>query len=270
MLAGVSVEYYTRLERGRIGGASQSVLDSIARVLHMSDDERDHLYDLARNVTATRQPEKAARPPVIGAAVQQVLDSMSVPAIVQNERLDVLAANRLGRALYNDLWESQSTHPPNFARFAFLDPRAEKFYVDVSRSRGFIVAALRTAAGRNPLDSELTELIGTLSACSRDFASRWAEHDVRRHSRGRKRINHPVVGPLDLEFNDFVLPDDPEMAIVTYTAEIGSASADGLAILDAWAATNEEGRSAVAHRGARTAQDDAHNQRGNMQEEQEK
>lgn len=240
MLAGVSVEYYTRLERGHLGGASRNVLDAIARVLLMNDDERTHLYDLARNASPSLPPEPERRASDVSSSVRQVLDSMSVPAIVQNRRLDLLAANRLGRALYSHIWESESGRVPNYARFAFLDPRSEAFYLDLDASRSFIVATLRAAAGRNPLDPELTELIGSLAACSRDFSNRWAKYEVQRHSRGRKRIRHPVIGPLELEFNDFTLADDPEVFIVTYTAAPDSASADGLAILDAWAATQEE------------------------------
>jgi transcriptional regulator with XRE-family HTH domain len=242
MLAGVSVEYYTRLERGKLGSASDSVLEAIAGVLRLNDDEYAHLRDLARNVTPTgrvRAPHHQRANP-INDSVQQVLDSMSVPAVVQNERLDMLAANRMGCALYSDLIASSPNHFPNFARYAFLDPRSESFYEDTDASRDLIVAALRSAAGHDPADRALIELIGSLSACSQDFAKRWAKHNVQRHSRGRKLINHPFIGRLDLEYNDFALPGNPDISIVTYTAAPGSASADNLTILDTWASTQEE------------------------------
>ncbi|MHC5560725.1 helix-turn-helix transcriptional regulator [Kocuria sp. U4B] len=233
MLAGVSVEYYTRMERGRIGGASESVLEALARVLQLNDDERTHLYDLARNVTSQGFRRSSAQRSPIDHSVQQVLDSMSVPAIVQNGRLDLLAANDLGRALYAPLYDT-AKQPPNFARFVFLDPRAEEFYADTDQSRNLLVAVLRATAGRDPMDQKLTELIGELSTRSADFAARWTKHNVKRHSRGRKVMHHPAVGTLDLEYNDFALPGNPEVSITTYTATPGSPSADGLALLDTW------------------------------------
>ncbi|MEA5456932.1 helix-turn-helix transcriptional regulator [Sinomonas sp. JGH33] len=236
MLAGLSVEYYTRLERGNLGGASESVLDAIARALQLDDDERAHLYDLARSVAPGSPRKRPTRASPITASVQQVLDSMSVPAIVQNDRLDLLAANDLGRALYADLFD-MARQPPNFARYVFLDPRAEDFYTDIDQAKDLLVAVLRAAAGRDPLDQKVTGLIGELSARSADFNARWAKHKVHRHSRGRKVINHPVVGRMDLAYNDFALPGDPHVSITTYTASPGTPSADGLTLLAAWADT---------------------------------
>lgn len=257
MLAGVSVEYYTRLERGRLGGASDSVLDAIARVLQLDDDERTHLYDLARNVApgSRRKRRKPASP--ITAAVQQVLDSMSVPAIVQSGRLDLLAANDLGRALYSPL-DDMAEQPPNFARFVFLDPRAESFYADIDAGKDLLVAVLRATAGRDPLDRRTTDLIGELSTRSADFTARWAKHAVRRHSRGRKVIHHPAVGTLELEYTDFDLPGDPDVSIVTYTAAPGSPSADGLLLLASWAQTRKADAEAVPQK----ADDPADQRRG--------
>ncbi|MGP9724472.1 helix-turn-helix transcriptional regulator [Corynebacterium sp. AOP40-9SA-29] len=238
MLAGVSVEYYTRMERGRIGGASESVLDAVAKVLKLSEAERSHLYHLAQHAST---PSRTTRRSSTGKrntnplddSVRQVLESMTVPAIVQNRRLDLLAANDLGKGLYYTL-DFSGDQVPNFARFAFLDPRAESFYLDQEQSRSLIVGTLRASAGRDPLDRELTSLIGELSACSSDFATRWARHDVHIHSYGRKSINHPVAGKLDLSYSDFALPGDPETSITTYTADPGSATADGLVLLSTW------------------------------------
>nr|WP_211840461.1 helix-turn-helix transcriptional regulator [Saccharopolyspora hirsuta] len=239
MLAGLSVEYYTRVERGRLGGASESVLDAIARALQLDDDERAHLYDLARSVAPGSPRRHPKRPSPITASVQQVLDSMSVPAVVQNGRLDLLAANDLGSALYADLFDL-AEQPPNFARYAFLDPRAEDFYADIDQAKDLIVAVLRATAGRDPLDRDVTGLVGELSTRSTDFSTRWAKHDVHRHSRGRKVINHPVVGTMDLAYDDFALPGDPHVSITTYTASPGTSSADGLTLLAAWAETQKQ------------------------------
>ncbi|MEU6353950.1 helix-turn-helix transcriptional regulator [Streptomyces sp. NPDC047072] len=238
MLAGLSVEYYTRIERGRLGGASESVLDAIARALRLDDDERAHLYDLARNVSPGSRRTRPARASPLTASVRQVLDSMSVPAVVQNGRLDLLAANDLGRALYADLFTTPE-RPPNFARYVFLDPRAEDFYADLDEARDLLVAMLRATAGRDPLDRRVTELIGELSARSTDFAARWARHHVRRHSRGRKTVHHPVVGTMDLAYDDFALPGDPDVTLTTYTADPCTPSADALTLLAAWAPSRQ-------------------------------
>lgn len=239
MLAGLSVEYYTRMERGRLGGASESVLDSIARALQLDDDECAHLYDLARSVAPGSPRKRPVPASPITASVQQVLDSMSVPAVVQNGRLDLLAANDLGRALYADLF-TMAKQPPNIARYVFLDPRAEAFYADLDEAKDQLVAILRATAGRDPLDQKVTELIGELSTRSSDFSARWAKHNVRRHSRGRKIVHHPAVGTMDLAYDDFALPGDPLVSITTYTADPGTPGADGLTLLAAWAETQKE------------------------------
>ncbi|MGW4235418.1 helix-turn-helix transcriptional regulator [Streptomyces sp. NPDC004749] len=239
MLAGLSVEYYTRMERGQLGGASESVLDSIARALQLDDDERAHLYDLARSVAPGSRRKRPKRASPITASVQQVLDSMSVPAVVQNGRLDLLAANDLGRALYADLFD-MAQQPPNFARYVFLDPRAEDFYADINQAKNLLVAILRATAGRDPLDKQVTALIGELSTRSTDFTTRWAKHNVRRHTRGRKTVNHPAVGSMDLAYDDFALPGDPHITLTTYTADPGTPSADGLTLLATWAATHKQ------------------------------
>lgn len=177
MLAGLSVEYYTRMERGRIGGASESVLDAVAGALQLDDDERAHLYDLARNVAPGARRKRPQRTSPITASVQQVLDSMSVPAVIQNGRLDLLAANNLGRARYVDLFTT-GRQPPNLAGYVVLDPRAQAHYTDLDEA-----------------DRQVTELIGELSTRSSDFSARWARHDLRRHSRdARSSTTRPSAG----------------------------------------------------------------------------
>lgn len=155
---------------------------------------------------------------------------MSVPAVLQNGRLDLLAANDLGRALYPDLL-TMAEQPPNVARYVFLHPRAEAYYGDLDEAKDQVVAILRATAGRDPLDRQVTELVGELSTRSTDFSTRWARHDVRRHSRGRKVVHHPAVGRTDLAYDDFALPGDPHVSITTYTAVPGTPSADGLTLL---------------------------------------
>jgi hypothetical protein len=124
--------------------------------------------------------------------------------------------------------------PPNLARYIFLDPSAEDFYVDYELAKNLTVAMLRTTAGRDPLDRILSDLIGELSTRSSDFSARWAKHNVYQHSSGRKVLNHPAVGVLDLAFDDFALPGDPSVSICTFTADPGTATADGLALLASW------------------------------------
>lgn len=238
MLAGLSVEYYTRMERGKIGGASESVLDAVARALQLDADERAHLNDLARNVAPSPRRKSPAQASPISSSVQQVLDSMTVPAVVQNERLDILAANGLGRALYSALLDGSQR--PNFALFAFLDSRAADFYMNLDDARDLCVAVLRATAGRDPLDQQTTQLVGELSTRSADFRQRWAKHNVHRHMRGRKVINHPVAGLLDVTYNDFALPGDPHLSITTYTADPGTPSADNLTLLATWVDTQGE------------------------------
>lgn len=239
MLAGVSVEYYTRMERGGLGSASESVLEALARVLQLDDDERAHLYDLARSATASpRKKRKPQAEPAVTEAVQHVIDSMTVPAVVQNSRMDLIAANGLGRALYPGPFSMSGQ--PNFARFAFLDTRAADFYGDYEGARNFTVSVLRAAAGRDPLDRKLSALIGELATRSQDFTSRWGRHNVHRHSQGRKTFHHPGVGTLDLVYTDLALPGDPTVSITTYTAANDS-TADGIALLATWAqAQNDE------------------------------
>jgi transcriptional regulator with XRE-family HTH domain len=243
-LAGVSVDYYNRMERGNLGGASESVLDALAHALRLDEAERAHLFDLARasqpSARSRRPTERNVRP-----SVQWMLDSMTgSAAIAENGRLDALATNRLGRAFYSHLFDG-SGRPVNFARFIFLDPRAREFYADWQRSARDCVALLRLEAGRNPFDRKLSDLVGELSTRSEEFRGHWATHDVRLHNKGEKRFNHPVMGELELSYNRIELPADPGLMIILYTAEPGSKSAEALRLLGSWVATLDEAD--VAH-----------------------
>ena len=247
VLAGVSAPYYTRLERGDMSGVSESVLEALARALELDDAERAHLFDLARAAQPTptrprrRQVKQRVRP-----EVQWTLDAITgAAAFVGNERLDLLAANQLGLALFSELYAAPA-RPVNTARFVFLDPRAEAFFGDWDRVATESVAILRSAAGRDPYNRELSDLVGELATQSEAFRARWAAHNVRFHNTGVKHVNHPVVGELHLNYNRLDLAAEPGLTIFTYTAEPGSRSEEALKILGSWAATVDPAESAHA------------------------
>ena len=239
-LAGVSVEYYTRLERGNLAGASDSVLDALARALHLDDIETAHLHHLARAAGPRNARTRARRDkaPEIRPAIRRVLDSMTgVPAFLRNHRFDILAANPLGLALYSPMFAASPALPVNSMRFTFLDPHAPAFYPDWPQVARSAVAALRIAAAQNPDDQQLMNLIGELSMRSEPFRGWWAAQDVYRHRNGTKRFHHPAVGALDLAFEMLELPGDDALTILTYSAEPGTPTGDGLQLLATWAAT---------------------------------
>jgi transcriptional regulator with XRE-family HTH domain len=240
LLAGVSVDYYTRLERGNLGGVSEAVLEALARALQLDEAERGHLFDLARAANPTARPRRRPAQRRVRPGVQRILEAMTdAPADVRNGRRDILAANRLGYALYSELY-LDPVRPANIARFLFLSPRAQEFFVDWEGAANDLVANLRTEAGRNPHDRGLQDLVGELSTRSQEFRTRWAAHNVRQHQTGRKRLHHPVVGNLELTYEVLALPADPGLSLVVYGAEPGSASQDGLRLLASWAATLDQ------------------------------
>lgn len=214
------------------------MLDAVARALRLDDAEQAHLRDLAAAANAaphTRRPTTTPR--AVSAGVQRILDGMiEVPAFVRNGRLDILATSQLGHALYSPVYDDP-VRPANLARFAFLDGRSRDFYPDWEEAANTAVALLRTEAGRNPYDRDLTDLIGELVTPSETFRTRWAAHNVRLHRSGTKRFNHPVVGELSLAFEAMELSADSGLTLTAYTAEPGSPSADGLNLLASWAAT---------------------------------
>jgi transcriptional regulator with XRE-family HTH domain len=249
LLAGVSVDYYTRLERGNLAGVSESVLEALSRALQLDDVEREHLYHLSRAAQAAaprRRPRTRQR---IRPSVQYMLDAMTdIPAFVRNDRLDILAANRLGRAFYSEHFDSPH-QPVNSARFAFLDQRAPGFYVDWERIAKDMVAVLREAAGRDPHDRELSDLVGELSTRSETFRTLWAAHNVRRHDTGVKAVRHPIVGEVTFTYESMELIADPGLTMFVYTTEPGSKSEQAMRLLASWAATSHEAR---RHATART------------------
>jgi transcriptional regulator with XRE-family HTH domain len=234
VLAGISVEYYTRLERGNVGSVSEGVVDGVAHALQLDEAERDHL-DRLLHAAATKRP--ARRSPAkrrVRPTIQRLLDLMPVPAYLRSGRFDILAANDLGRALYSPLYEG--TDEPNSARFTFLDPVAAEFFVDFAKVESDCVASLRAEAGRDPYGKDLQDLIGELSTRSERFRQLWAAHDVRYHRTGTKRLHHPLVGDLTLDFEAFELPGDEGQRLNVYTAAPDSPAAEALGLLASWTA----------------------------------
>jgi len=240
-LAGVSVEYYKRLERGNASGVSESVLEALAQALQLDDAERAHLFDLARAANPIAPRRRRPVQQRVRPVVHRILDSITTPAIVRNSRVDYLAANPLGRALYAPLFESRE-QPANSARFTFLDPAAQDFYVDWERVAKDLVAHLRSEAGRHPHDRGLSDLIGELSVRSAEFGTWWAAHNVRHHQTGTKRLHHPIVGDLELSYEVMELPADAGVTISVYSAEPGSRSQEAVDLLASWASTPDEAR----------------------------
>ena len=233
LVAGMSAEYYKRLERGSAAGVSDAVLDGISRALKLDDAEHAHLYALVRAANVERRPQRrpAPRTQQVSAGLRQTIDAMTtVPVFVQNARLDAVATNGLGRALFSEMFAGQG-HPMNAARFVFLDPRAHTFYRDWDANTQQIVAILRAEAGRSPFDRALSDLVGELSTRSEQFRKLWGAHDVRDHRSGVKSIHHPLVGDLDLTYQGMDLVSDRGLQMLVFSAEPGSPSHHGLQLL---------------------------------------
>lgn len=239
MLAGVSVEYYSRLERGAIGGASASVLEAISRALQLDETEHAHLLDLARAAdgipASGRRRRRASAQQRPRLSLQWALDAITGgPAFVRDQRQNLVAVNALGRAFYSPVIGSGG-RVPNLARFQFLDPAARDFYPDWELFAAMCVGIMRAEAGRDPHDRALQDLVGELSTRSETFARLWSAHDVRTHGSGTKRFQHPIVGALTLVYEELALTAEPGMVLIVYTAEPGSPSAERLALLASWA-----------------------------------
>jgi transcriptional regulator with XRE-family HTH domain len=250
-LAGVSVPYYTRLERGDARGATDAVLDALSRALRLDDAERAHLFDLVRaanassaSAAAARSPRRPSRQPV-RPELRTMLEAMGgVPAYIRNGRLDLLAGNALARALFAQIFDSPA-RPANAARFTFLDPAAAEFYPDWDAVADQNVASLRAEVGRNPYDKALSDLIGELSTRGDTFRQRWARHEVHRHSTGAKRINHPVVGPLTFNYEAMELAADEGLVLIVCSVAPGSRDADALSLLASWSAADQTPQAAT-------------------------
>lgn len=244
MLAGVSVDYYTRLERGNARGVSDHVLDALARALQLNEAEYTHLFDLARAANAEPGARRPAARQQVRPGVQRILDALTTaPAYVRNGRLDVLASNSLGRALFAPLFDSPA-RPTNLARFMFLDPAAQDFYQGWDTVAADTVALLRAEAGRSPHDKLLSDLIGELSTRSETFRVRWAAHNVRFHRSGVKNLHHPLVGDIALTYEAMDLASERGLMLNAYTAEPASPAQDALSLLASWTASGSTNGSA--------------------------
>ena len=238
VLAGVSVEYYSKLERGAIAGVSSSVLESVSTALQLDDAERAHLFDLARAAdgipTSGRQRKRTPRQAAARPSLSWTLESITGGiAFLRNQYQDLLATNALGRAFYSPLI-GDGGRAPNLARFQFLDPASRDFYPDWELFAGMCVAIMRAEAGRNPHDRAMQDLVGELSTQSETFRTLWGAHDVRTHGTGTKRFTHPLVGELTLAYEELVLTAEPGLVMMVYTAEPGSPSAERLGLLASW------------------------------------
>jgi transcriptional regulator with XRE-family HTH domain len=239
LLAGVSIAYYTKLERGDTAGVSEPVLEALARALRLDDAERAHLFDLARAQETTARPRARRSPDRVRPGVQRLLDAIIAPAMVRNGRMDILATNPLGRALYSEMF-ADPRRPVNSARFTFLDPHASGFFVDWDHAADDSVAVLRGEVGRDPHNRALSDLVGELSTQSDEFRMRWARHDVRYHDTGSKRLHHPVVGDLELTFEVLTPVADPRLTLFAFTAEPDSNSQKALDLLASWTHAPDE------------------------------
>ncbi|MFF0384252.1 helix-turn-helix domain-containing protein [Streptomyces sp. NPDC004286] len=250
LLAGVSAEYYVQIERGQVAGVSEEVLHAIAGALRLDDVETAHLFDLARAAGKTGRKQTRAPRRQVTEALQALIDAMvTAPAIVQNDYLDIVAANHLGRALYEAVYAHQP-EPPNLARFIFLNDRAEETFPAWEKAADDAVALLRTAAAKPPYTKAITHLVGELATRSTEFRTRWAAHDVRAHRSGTKEFRHPAVGDLTLRFEALDVTGAPGLAVIGYTAEPGSPSQQALTLLASLAATERVESAAATPRTA--------------------
>jgi transcriptional regulator with XRE-family HTH domain len=231
-LASISTDYYTRLEQGRMQ-ASAPVLDVLARVLHLDDDERGYLFQLAgKTTTRTRRRGRQKVQPQL----QRVLDDLTAtPAVVQGRRGDILAWNALAAALVTDFSQIPERHR-NYPRIIFTDPAMRTLYADWESSAQISVAQLRMEAAKYPEDPRLIELVGELSLRDKQFARWWGEHHVAARTVGTKTLAHPVVGELVLDWDTLTANTDPDQHLTVWTAAPGSPTHERLRILASWAA----------------------------------
>lgn len=248
MIAGVSTDYYTRLEKGKVTSPSDSVLDAVARVLQLDEAEHTHLHDLVRARSGRSGTTGHPRPggPSPRPSLQWMVDAMTdAVALVGSPFLDVIALNRLGRAMFSPMLDTVSGGRANFARFAFLEPAARDLYPDWDGAARVCVAQLRMALGRHPRNRTLAALVGELSTQSDEFRTLWAAHEVRLHYAGTKSFTHPAVGTIELSYHSVELPSDPGHTLTIYNAVPGSPSADALRLLSSWGASRDPATAAT-------------------------
>jgi transcriptional regulator with XRE-family HTH domain len=247
-LAGISVEYLTQLERGNLAGASETVLDALARALQLDEAERTHLFDLARAASSPRRTAGRGRTAQVRPSIQRILDTLGTPAYARTGRGDIVAVNTLCTALYGDILRPEAL-PLNVARFVFLDPRSQEFFLDWDTVADDTAASLRIQAGQTPNDRQLTDLVGELATRSDAFAARWAKHNVRLHRTATKRLHNAVVGDLELTGDALQLPGE-DLTLIVYTAAAGSPAQEKLDFLTRWAGQTpsvEDARTSAEH-----------------------
>jgi transcriptional regulator with XRE-family HTH domain len=231
LLAGISIDYYTRLERGNARGVSDEVLGAVASALKLGPDERTHLANLVKAANVEQAVTRSSAADRVSPSVRRIVDCMTeLPALVRNRRLEILYANRLGRAFYCEVFEDTDS-PPSPLRYMFMDPRSRQFFVDWDGAANDMVGLLRAEAGRSPGDPIIADLVQELSGRSEAFAERWARHDVRFHRNGVGTYDHPVAGRLTLLYEDLDLPTEPDQTILVFASEAGSASEHALRVL---------------------------------------
>ncbi|KOV53241.1 XRE family transcriptional regulator [Streptomyces sp. AS58] len=228
--AGLSVDYYIRLERGRVANVSEAVLDSVARALQLDDVERAHLFHLARPQSLAQASQCITLQRVRPGAHTLLEVLCDAPAMILSGRLDVLDLNRMARAMFAD-FAAMPARDRNLARFTFLDPVARELHLDWNKSACMIVTGLHLYAGRYPNDPQLSELIAQLSDSDEDFRRWWAAHDVEEFSHGTRHYLHPLLGEVTLNYENLIFPGDPEQWLYVSTAEPGSPSFESLRIL---------------------------------------
>ncbi|MFD5031222.1 helix-turn-helix transcriptional regulator [Streptomyces sp. NPDC058405] len=237
-LAGVSTEYYTRLEQGRAGNPSPEVIEALARALQLDPAEREHLTDLLARPTAARRTPTG--PQRVRPGLHLMLQTLDhVPAFVLGRRTDVLASNRLARAVLTD-FDALPAPRRNLARFYLLDPEARERVTDWAQLSAETVAMLRLEAGRYPHDRRLADLVGELTLKSPEFTTWWNDHRVLRRTHGTKRYRHPVAGDLVFSYESFQPPGDPDQTLCVYNVEPGSDSAQAMRLLDSWTAPEHD------------------------------
>ncbi len=252
VLAGVSTEYYAQIERGDIARASEEILHAIATALQLDEVERQHLLDLSRAAgPRSRRPAPAGK---IHANVRQLMDAMpGLPASIHNGRLDLLATNSLGRALYSEIYNRhRGTGLPNLARYVFLDEHSHETFPEWNAVAEDTVATLQAESARTPRAKAFVELIGQLSTASLEFRTMWATRNVSVHRRGKKRIQHPVVGEIVLNYESLELPGAAGLQMVTFLPEPGSPAEDALRLLGSWNTPSPDARDADAAVGIQT------------------
>lgn len=231
-LAGISVEYLTQLERGNVAGVSEGVLDALARALRLDEAERVHLMDLARAAGGQRRQTSGRRAAQTRPSIGRILDLLAAPAYLRTGRGDIVAVNALCTALYGEVLRPEAL-PVNMARFVFLDPRSQEFFLDWDTIADDTAAALRIEVGRTPHDKKLSDLVGELATRSDAFTTRWGRHNVRLHRTATKRLHNPVVGDLEVTGDALELPGE-DLTMIVYTAPPGTAAQDKLDFLARW------------------------------------